>query len=84
MSYDGHLGFGLLADFDAVPDLETMVDDLGWAIDSLSRAAGVSTKRKRAKKPRASKASAAATSSNGAVGNSAHARSSEVRTRAAE
>jgi diacylglycerol O-acyltransferase len=84
MSYDGHLGFGLLADFDAVPDLETMVGDLGWAINSLSRAAGVRTKRKRARKPRASKASAAAASSNGAGGNSAHARPGAARTRAAE
>jgi diacylglycerol O-acyltransferase len=41
MSYDGHLGFGLLADYDALPELETIVQDLKWAIASLARAAGV-------------------------------------------
>ena len=66
MSYDGNLGFGLLADFDALPDLESMVGDFEWAIDSLSRAAGVRRKRRRAKKPRTTKASSAAIASNGA------------------
>jgi hypothetical protein len=47
MSYDGHLGFGLLADYDALPDLESIADDLRWATDSLARAAGL---RKRAPK----------------------------------
>ena len=28
MSYDGRLGFGLLGDFDALPDLEAIADDL--------------------------------------------------------
>jgi WS/DGAT/MGAT family acyltransferase len=41
MSYDGHLGFGLLADYDALPELEQIVGDLRWAISSLTRAAGV-------------------------------------------
>jgi diacylglycerol O-acyltransferase / wax synthase len=41
MSYDGHLGFGLLADYDALPDLETIALDLQWAIAALARAAGV-------------------------------------------
>jgi WS/DGAT/MGAT family acyltransferase len=43
MSYDGHLGFGLLGDFDALPDLEQIAKDLEWAIASLARAAGVRT-----------------------------------------
>ena len=68
MSYDGHLGFGLLADFDALPELETMVGDLEWAIDRLSRAAGVRTKRKRAKRSRVAKGASATVSSNGATG----------------
>jgi diacylglycerol O-acyltransferase / wax synthase len=69
MSYDGHLGFGLLGDFDALPDLETIAGDVDWAIASLSRAAGISpAKRKRAKKPRATKASPATAASNGASG----------------
>jgi diacylglycerol O-acyltransferase / wax synthase len=41
MSYDGRLGFGLLADFDAVPDLERLGGDLEAAIADLSRAAGM-------------------------------------------
>ena len=28
MSYDGHLGFGLLADYDALPELETIAEEL--------------------------------------------------------
>ena len=41
MSYDGRLGFGLLGDYDAMPDLEELADDLRAAIDELSRAAGL-------------------------------------------
>src|SRR5271155_3973705 len=41
MSYDGHLGFGLLGDYDALPELEQLATDLQWAIASLARAAGV-------------------------------------------
>jgi diacylglycerol O-acyltransferase len=41
MSYDGRLGFGLLADYDALPDLEALATDLEAAIADLSRAAGV-------------------------------------------
>src|SRR5271165_2482914 len=62
MSYDGHLGFGLLGDYDALPDLEQIATDLQWAIASLARAAGVRPRagaapaaraaRKKAAKPR--------------------------------
>jgi diacylglycerol O-acyltransferase / wax synthase len=41
MSYAGTLNFGLLADLDALPDLDEMVGYLRTAIDSLSFAAGV-------------------------------------------
>jgi diacylglycerol O-acyltransferase len=41
MSYDGHLGFGLLADYDALPELESIAVDLKWAIAALARAAGL-------------------------------------------
>jgi WS/DGAT/MGAT family acyltransferase len=41
LSYDGHLGFGLLGDYDALPDLERIVEDLRLSIASLARAAGV-------------------------------------------
>jgi hypothetical protein len=62
MSYDGHLGFGLLGDFDALPELEAIAADLKWAIGSLARAAGLAPPAKRrAKKaaaPRKRKAAA--------------------------
>jgi diacylglycerol O-acyltransferase / wax synthase len=41
MSYDGRLGFGLLGDYDAMPDLDAVADDLEAAIDELAQAAGV-------------------------------------------
>jgi WS/DGAT/MGAT family acyltransferase len=67
MSYDGHLGFGLLGDFDALPELEAIAADLKSAVASLARAAGVRPPAKRrAKKtvPRKSKP-AAGPSANG-------------------
>ena len=45
MSYDGKLGFGLLADYDAVPGLEQLADDLRAGIATLARAAGKPAKR---------------------------------------
>jgi diacylglycerol O-acyltransferase / wax synthase len=41
MSYDGRLGFGLLGDYDAMPDLEEVADDLERSIDELAAAAGI-------------------------------------------
>jgi hypothetical protein len=41
MSYYGRLNFGLLGDFDAMPDLEEIGRDLEAAIDELALAAGV-------------------------------------------
>jgi diacylglycerol O-acyltransferase / wax synthase len=52
MSYDGHLGFGLLADYDALPGLEGLARDLRLAVASLARAAGVSTPAKARQKSR--------------------------------
>jgi diacylglycerol O-acyltransferase len=46
MSYNGNLGFGLLGDYDALPELEGIARDLEWAIDSLSAAAGVSSPKR--------------------------------------
>ncbi len=40
MSYDGQLDFGLNADFDALPDLEALADELRAAIEELVAAAG--------------------------------------------
>jgi diacylglycerol O-acyltransferase len=48
MSYNGHLGFGLLADYDALPDLDAIAADLEHAIADLARAAGVRVPRRRA------------------------------------
>jgi WS/DGAT/MGAT family acyltransferase len=40
MSYNGRLGFGLLGDFDALPDLEDIAAHLEDAIDDLAAATG--------------------------------------------
>jgi diacylglycerol O-acyltransferase / wax synthase len=40
MSYHGRLGFGLMGDYDAMPDLESLAKDLERAVDALARAAG--------------------------------------------
>jgi diacylglycerol O-acyltransferase len=48
MSYDGHLGFGLLGDYDALPELEEIAEDLKRAIASLARAAGIGSSTRRA------------------------------------
>jgi len=41
MSYNGQLNFGLNADYDAMPDLETLADELRASIAELAAAAGV-------------------------------------------
>jgi WS/DGAT/MGAT family acyltransferase len=54
MSYHGRLGFGLLGDYDAMPDLEDLGDDLERAVDALSVAAnvkGTARRPARARKP---------------------------------
>jgi diacylglycerol O-acyltransferase len=58
MSYDGHLGFGLLGDYDALPDLDKIALDLQAAIASLARAAGVRPRavRSASARPRKTKA----------------------------
>lgn len=61
MSYNGHLGFGLLGDYDALPDLDEIALDLEHSVRLLARAAGVSAPR-RARKPTAVRPSRAATS----------------------
>ncbi|HWX88021.1 MAG TPA: wax ester/triacylglycerol synthase family O-acyltransferase [Solirubrobacteraceae bacterium] len=54
MSYDGHLGFGLLADYDALPELETLARELERSIAALAKAAGVARggTPKRPRRPR--------------------------------
>jgi diacylglycerol O-acyltransferase / wax synthase len=62
MSYDGHLGFGLLGDYDALADLDKIALDLQWAIAALARAAGV--------RPRASRAAHKAAKTTGCAARS--------------
>jgi WS/DGAT/MGAT family acyltransferase len=75
MSYDGHLGFGLLGDFDALPGLESIASDMKWAISSLARAAGVAPPAKRRSPAKRSssarKAAAKAAASGNGAGSSA-------------
>jgi diacylglycerol O-acyltransferase len=64
MSYNGHLGFGLLGDYDALPDLDEIALDLEHSVRLLARAARVPGARARkaapAKAARAAKAKAPA------------------------
>jgi diacylglycerol O-acyltransferase len=55
MSYDGHLGFGLLGDYDALPDLDQIALDLKWSIAALARAAGVRPPAASARKGKAAR-----------------------------
>jgi diacylglycerol O-acyltransferase / wax synthase len=60
MSYNGALGFGLLADYDALPELDLIARDLERAVGSLARAAGLSGKRaKKSASPRKRRRTAA-------------------------
>jgi WS/DGAT/MGAT family acyltransferase len=49
MSYDTDLFFGLLGDYDALPDLDAVAADLDAAIAELARAAGVRPRARRAR-----------------------------------
>ncbi len=48
MSYNGQIGFGLLGDYDAMPDIDVFADYLEDALAELLQAAG----GKRARAPR--------------------------------
>ncbi|MGI8803367.1 MAG: wax ester/triacylglycerol synthase family O-acyltransferase, partial [Solirubrobacteraceae bacterium] len=50
MSYCGRLGFGLLADYDAIPELDEIADELGAAIDELAAIAGHARRPRRARR----------------------------------
>jgi WS/DGAT/MGAT family acyltransferase len=60
MSYDGRLGFGLLADYDALADVDVLATELRAAIDAL--AAGASIPRRAARGRRKAAARSSATS----------------------
>jgi WS/DGAT/MGAT family acyltransferase len=54
LSYNGHLGFGLLGDYDRLPGIETIASEIKRSIAALAKAAGVSRARNSAaRKPRA-------------------------------
>ncbi len=45
MSYYGQLNFGLVSDYDALPDIEMLAQELDDAIDELAAAAGISREK---------------------------------------
>jgi WS/DGAT/MGAT family acyltransferase len=47
MSYNGQLNFGLLSDFDGLPDLEALAEELRLSIEELVAAAGAGAERAR-------------------------------------
>jgi WS/DGAT/MGAT family acyltransferase len=59
MSYNGHLGFGLLGDYDALPDLDTIAQELDRAIRRLARAANPPKASRRGSKRAPAKRTAA-------------------------
>ena len=52
MSYNGQVNFGLVGDYDAMPGLDSLAEDLTAEIDSLAEAAPKRKKRKPAAKPK--------------------------------
>ncbi|MFZ1925935.1 MAG: wax ester/triacylglycerol synthase family O-acyltransferase [Solirubrobacteraceae bacterium] len=52
MSYDGQLGFGLLGDYDALPELETIAYELKRAIAALAKAAAGANAKSPSGKPK--------------------------------
>jgi len=67
MSYHGKLNFGLLGDFDAMPDLEVLAQGIRDSIEELRAAAGLGRRRGRRA---ARRRQTVATRANGANGNS--------------
>ena len=53
MSYDGRLGFGLLGDYDALPELDDVAGDLRRAIAELAEVAGVAKTGSKRRRPAA-------------------------------
>jgi len=58
MSYNGRVDFGLLADYDAMPDVQVIADGIEASIAELAKAAEAKGKPKKAAKPRKSGAAA--------------------------
>ena len=62
MSYHGKMNFGLLGDFDAMPDMSLFAESITASLDELRTAAGI-RKRRAARRPAAARRSAATTGS---------------------
>jgi diacylglycerol O-acyltransferase len=60
MSYDGRLGFGLLADYDALADVEVLAGDLRAAIDALTAGASIPRRAARGRSKAKARPSASA------------------------
>lgn len=58
MSYNGHINFGLVGDFDVLADLDDLAGDLAASLAELSEAAGAPRKRPSARRSGRSTASA--------------------------
>ena len=58
MSYDGRLGFGLLADYDALPDVDVLARELRAAIDALVAGASIPQRAARGRRRVAGRPSA--------------------------
>jgi diacylglycerol O-acyltransferase / wax synthase len=52
MSYNGQVNFGLTGDYDAMPDLDALADDVRDAIDEISEAADSPKSSSRRRKPK--------------------------------
>ena len=61
MSYDGRLGFGLLGDYDALPELEDVAADLEAAIAELVAVAGAAKTGSKRRRPASRRKPATAT-----------------------
>jgi len=61
MSYDGRLGFGLLADYDALPDVDVLANDLRAAIAALAAGASIPQRAARGRSRQAGRPSPAST-----------------------
>lgn len=60
-SYDGRLGFGLLADYDALPDVDVLATQLRDAIDALASGASIPRRAARGRRKAAGRPSVAST-----------------------
>jgi hypothetical protein len=70
MSYHGKLNFGLLGDFDAMPDLEVLAQGIRDSIEELRAAAGLGRRRGRRAARRRQTVATRANGANGANGSS--------------